>query len=1122
MADKPANLANASSGVPETKEEDVLPSPTIPTQPPKDGDDLIFGPSGFLSETTKDANLEKLLISIVEYAKYRKERLDSASKSNDTEIQRLKSLMNSHQTEINRMKTAGISSGAANMAKTEKDKNFAERINEMIDTRTRTLESLEVVKTQIIKYCGPDKTSLKDELEKNIRAAIENLRKEVSGDSGDVIRIRREIEKYLPNFAESWQSFKNSYQLNICLTGGAGVGKSTLARAAAKCFHAFGILGSDVFKEPEPRDFIAEYIGQTTPKTFGILYAGLEGVVFIDEAYAIGQTDRFGQEFIDALVLFTQKFPGHISIIVAGYKKDMEEHFFKKNEGLNRRFPNQFELLPYPFSTINNAIIATTGAKLSLPVEKRPTVAKTLQFHSFLASLAYLDTSDVSSDDPGALFNAHLTRYFPDYFSNLAFNLEPLIRMLYLTNNVQKRDVMKAYILKYKFGIPPADLFPNQMGDVQNLVSEILKQDNVIRGGAVTFMDAVAALNNYFKIRDPHRFQIVKVAGGVMPTRAGASASSTPTPPTSSEQYIIHFCPHAQSPSTFEANVLRPLFGPLLEKDGAPFDFFADISDDDDIKRISNYVDKLYTTAIQQFSKDFEEQSNPKSNVIKLPGSIRYAFVKQQMDLLNFEIKSRQEKGGVIGAPVLLSYFDAKSSDVSDIFNVAGAEKLSLPPGKALTEICAEIPPSSLLPIESTPEPPTVSSMQLVGSLLKPAAVATRPATTGGGGAIPVFEAREIWEATWLSTILYVNQNKFAPLKAHIDTNKEQTYYKLLPPTGGANAKPPPPDVFIVPNATLSRNCDVKFKKVSADVWRATLTDGRDLKRTKLKRSELQFDVQDEDDPTGSLIPTKSGSEIPVSFHLNYQYHEDELPELKEKDPEFETEIVTLSCSKPPHEPSPASPPLTSVVSPPVPPPETSLGATEIPVLTVNGKIFGFADMRTYLGFITASDFSYLYSMPSENKDEILFTSDGKPSTLPETFILKNTTISGNCDVKFTTIYKGVWKVTQMDGQNLKKRQIKKGELNFSELDPEMPALQPSPQIKFDFPLSYHSNYTKDITDLDDLSDDSLTEIFEVSCSEAEPRAGGAASGVAPPKERRFGMKTRRGRKQRRGTTRKT
>lgn len=945
-----AESATVFLGVKESKEDDPV-TPT-PSSPPQGEDDLIFGPSGFLSETKKGANLDKLLVSIVEYAKFRKERLEAASKSNDTEIQRLKTAISSHKSELDKIIRAGIDGNVTSHAKTEKNKQFGERINEMIDTRTRTLESLEVVKAQIVKYCGPDEAALKVELETKIRAAIENLRREVSGDSGDVIRIRREIEKYLLNFTESWQSFKNSYQLNICLTGGAGVGKSTLARAAAKCFHAFGILGSDVYKEPEPRDFIAGYIGQTTPKTFRILYGGLEGVVFIDEAYAIGQTPKFGQEFIDALVLFTQKFPGHISIIVAGYKKDMEEHFFKKNEGLNRRFPNQFELLPYPFSTINNAIISTTAAKLSIPVEKRLTVAKTLQFHSFLASLAYLDTSDVSSDDPGALFNAHLTRYFPDYFSKLAFNLEPLIRMLYLTNNVQKRDVMKAYILKYKFGIQPADLFPNQMGDVQNLVSEILKQDNVIRGGSVTFMDAIGAMNSYFKIRDPHRFQIVKETQGAIPTTGGAARSSSPAPPTpSSDQYVIHFCPHAQSPVTFYTNVLRPLFAPLMEKEGGAFDFFADIRDEDDIKRISNYVDKLYTTAIQQFSRDFEEQSKPESNAIKLPGSIRYAFVKQQMDLLNFEIKSRQEKGGVVGAPVLLSYFDAKSSDVSDTFDVGGAGKLTLPSGKPLTEICTELPSSSLAPVRDAIQPPSIPSTQLSANVLKGAAAASQAtqatqaakapqaapqAATARGAAIPTFDTTTLsdyWKPEMFTTRLIFKGNVYSSLTPYVNnTQKEQTYYTLF----GTTVKDLPPDEFIVQNATINGNCSVKFTKVadSTDValWRVTQMDGRDLIRTKLKRSELEFDnlANDDEDPSYQF---RLEEKYPISYHVNNLYTDATVEELMKKDPEFETEIVALSCSAPEPTAALTGGAASSSLAPVQPPsiPSTQKPATEAP-----------------------------------------------------------------------------------------------------------------------------------------------------------------------------------------------
>lgn len=1075
-------------GATESKEEPV---PSRRPLPDGSEDDMIFGPSGFLSESKKDANLTKLLTSIVEYAKFRVERLESASKSNDTAIERLKASILGYNTELTNILGAGITKGTTH-ASTEKEKSFGDRINEMIDARTRTLESLELVKKHIQKYCGADQAGLKRELETKIRTAIENLRKEVSGDSGEVIRIRREIEKYLITFTDSWQAFKNSYQLNLCLTGGAGVGKSTLARAAAKCFNAFGILASDVYKEPEPRDFIGQYIGQTTPKVFSILYGALEGVVFIDEAYAIGQTPKYGQEFIDALVLFTQKFPGHISIIVAGYKKDMDEHFFKKNEGLNRRFPNQFELLPYPFTTINKAMIGTTASKLSIADTNRTMVEKTLQFHTFLASLAYLDTTDVSSDDPGALFNTHLTRYFPDYFSKLQFNLEPLIRILYLTNSVQKRDVMKAYILKYKFGIQPADLFPNQMGDVQNLVSEILKQDNVIRGGVVTFMDAVAALNNYFKIRDPHRFQIIKVASSGGPVPAGAS-TATPTP--SSDRFVIHFCPHAQSPSSFEANVLRPLFGPLFEKEGAPFDFFAEINDEKDIKRISDYIDKLYTAAIQQFSKDFEEQSKAENNAIKLPGSIRYAFIKQQMDLLNFEIKSRQEKAGVVGAPVLLSYFDTKSSDVSDTFDVEGATKLTLPPGKSLTEICMPSAPSTRSvwfnrATASTAKPTqSLDGISLAGitpemaaELLRKnaelAASFTAPSipTTGGGAALPVLEAKGDFDPETFKPYLILPS--YRTLIGENGLTRGLTFRA----SKSSNA-PLPPDNFIIKNATINGNCDVKFTKISEGLWKATQIDGRELVQRKLKRKELEVEI-DED---GGYVKINDQKDFPLSYFVIKTYFD--ISKLAGQDPEFETDIVALSCSSTaPASAASAAPASAAPASAP-----TTGGGGALPVLETIGNFDG---LRIYLVFkagkILASP-NWLYSKPSD-KDEILYEPPSfkkRSTTLPNEFIVKKATINGNCDVKFTKIDETTWKVTQVDGSNLKKTKMTKGELKITEFDPKNPSKLRSPTLLTNFPLSYHSNYPEDVT-IDEFADDYLTEITTLSCSSAASAATAA------------------------------
>lgn len=88
-------------------------------------------------------------------------------------------------------------------------------------------------------------------------------------------------------------------------------------------------------------DLIGQYVGQTGPKTIKQLERGLGKVLFIDEAYRLGQ-GHFAQEAIDELVdnITKPRFAGKLVIILAGYDNDMN-HLLRVNEGLSSRFPDE-------------------------------------------------------------------------------------------------------------------------------------------------------------------------------------------------------------------------------------------------------------------------------------------------------------------------------------------------------------------------------------------------------------------------------------------------------------------------------------------------------------------------------------------------------------------------------------------------------------------------------------------------------------------------------------------------------------------------------------------------------------------------------------------------------------
>ena len=142
--------------------------------------------------------------------------------------------------------------------------------------------------------------------------------------------------------------------LHTCISGPPGVGKTELGRCFGKIYRKMGILSNEHFKIYTRSDLVGEYLGHTAVKTQKCIDECKGGVMFIDEAYSLGneeKRDSFSKECIDTLNQNLSERRDFLCII-AGYKESLENCFFKYNEGLNRRFTFRYDIEPYSWNEL--------------------------------------------------------------------------------------------------------------------------------------------------------------------------------------------------------------------------------------------------------------------------------------------------------------------------------------------------------------------------------------------------------------------------------------------------------------------------------------------------------------------------------------------------------------------------------------------------------------------------------------------------------------------------------------------------------------------------------------------------------------------------------------------------
>ena len=221
---------------------------------------------------------------------------------------------------------------------------------DLLDYMTKTYTSdsdFITYQNDLIKYISFNKEIPKLQEEKSIDDIFAELNELVGLEK--VKKVLYELVDLIKLKEKAGDDLKiKNMNLHMVFLGNPGTGKTTIARMISSILYNLKYIKEDKLVEVSCKDLVAEYVGQTAPKTMSVIEKSLNGVLFIDEAYSLAVKDgnSYNAEAIATLIQAMENYRDKLVVIFAGYTREMQD-FLNSNSGITSRIGYTFEFDDY-------------------------------------------------------------------------------------------------------------------------------------------------------------------------------------------------------------------------------------------------------------------------------------------------------------------------------------------------------------------------------------------------------------------------------------------------------------------------------------------------------------------------------------------------------------------------------------------------------------------------------------------------------------------------------------------------------------------------------------------------------------------------------------------------------